>query len=265
MAVATQAFGGSADAPAPADRVVVRVNELAVGEFGPATFDLHAGEVVILVSRPEHGGPVIMGATAGLHTPTSGTVAIDGRDLSSLAPAEARRVRYDLVGYVLRDIGLDPEVTVAENMAAPIGLTGRASTREDAEWLARLAQSFGVVEALDRRAGTLEVGMQQRVAIARALATRPSLVYAEDPTAKLDERDGRIVLALLRTIAHEFGIALVISTRDPATAGPGERVIALRDGVVVGDRRGMDTAWLSAALEGGEQADLSRPRDHSGE
>ncbi|MGO2112448.1 MAG: ATP-binding cassette domain-containing protein, partial [Pseudoclavibacter sp.] len=210
----------------------------------------------LVVSSPEGGGPSIMGAVAGLRAPHAGAVSIAGRNLAALDPATARRERYELVGYVLRDIGLDPELTVTENIASPLRFVQRSGTGDEAQWLATLAQSFGLVNDLDRRAGALDVGTQQRVAIARALATKPSLVYADEPVARLGERDGRVVLALLRTIAHEYGIALAICTTDASIVSQCERVIAVRDGLIVGDRRGASAEWLDEVLGlGGSRSD----------
>lgn len=248
MAVATGAPFGSADTRVTAGTPVVVVHDLVVGDSGPVSFELCAGQVVSVVSRPEDGGPAIMSAAAGLRRPDAGTVTIRGHELTALDHERAQRIRYDHVGYVLRDIGLNPEATVAENIAAPIGMTGRDHTRDDAEWLARLATSFGLQGALDHRAGALDAGMQQRVGVARALATRPAFVYAEEPIARLSERDGRVVMALLRAITHEFNIALAMTTRDLGTITPSERVIALRDGRIVGDRVGADTAWVTSVL-----------------
>ncbi|GGA58489.1 hypothetical protein GCM10011490_05550 [Pseudoclavibacter endophyticus] len=252
MTVTTDGLGASTDTVAPDGAVVVRLDELVAAEAGPASFDLYAGEVTIIVSRPEDGGPALMRTVAGLRAPDAGRVTIAGRDLAVLDPEDARQARYELVGYVLRDIGLTPELTVAQNIAAPLGLVRDGRVHDGAGWLARLARSLGFEPDLQRPAGALDPGTQQRVAIARALATRPALVYADEPIARLGERDGRVVLALLRTIAHEFGIAMVICTSDPALVGSGERAIAVRDGRVVGDRRGASAEWLRRMLDGDE-------------
>ena len=249
MTLAHGHLDGAAAPDAAAADPCVRVDGLVVDGRGPVSLELARGDVTVVVSRPPCHAHALMSAVAGLRPAEAGAIEIAGRRLSALESAEARRARFALVGYVLRDIGLDGARTVAENIASPIGLAGREHGRDDAEWLARLAQSFGLVGVLERPAGELEPGLQQRVAIARALATRPALVYAEEPVARLGERDGRVVLALLRTIAHEYGIALAIATDDATLASGCDRVLALREGRIVADRRGADAAWIRSVLD----------------
>lgn len=242
-------YTGAAPALESAVPAAVRAEGVRVGGIGPVSLDLRCGDVAVVVSRPPCDGHTLLAALSGLRAPDEGRVTIAGRELTALDAEAAARARYEHVGYVLRDIGLHPERTVAQNIAAPLGLAGRTENRDDAEWLARLAQSFGIADALDALPERLSPGRQQCVAIARALATRPSLVYAEEPTGRLDERGGRVVLALLRTIAHEYGIAIAISTERPDIAAQSDRVLVVRDGRIVADRRGADAASIQALLD----------------
>ena len=255
MTLAPTSDAGATGPFSSADDACVRVEGLRIGRVGPVSFDLHPGEATVILGDPACDAHDLVSAIGGARRPDAGRSMIDGVDLAQLTGAAGARTRFGLVGYVMRDIGLRPGDTVAENIASPLALAGRVASvfgssarpdavgtesreQSDARWLARLAQSFGLARCLDAPAGSLDPGMQQRVAIARALATRPKLVAAEEPIAQLSERDGRVVLALLRTIAHEYGIALAISTGDAALAAPSDRVISLRDGRVVDDRRG---------------------------
>lgn len=240
-------------APPPAagsgGTAAVVATDVRVGGLGPISIELHGGEVTGVVSRPSDGGHALLSAVSGLRDVDSGAVTIAGFDLTALDAESARRARYEHVGYVLRDIGLRPELTVAQNIAAPLRLVGGPRRHDDEAWIARLAESFGLIDALEALPDRLSPGRQQCVAIARALATRPAFVAAEEPTDRLDDRGGRVVLALLRTIAHEYGIAIAIATEHLHVAAQCDRLLVVRDGRLVADRRGAEPAWIAAQLD----------------
>jgi len=178
------------------------------------------------------GKSTLMHILAGLDRPTSGTVTLDGDEISGLDDAELTRLRRDKLGFVFQFFNLIPVLTAEENVLLPLSIAGR---KPDADWVARLIDTIGLGDRLTHRPAELSGGQQQRVAVARALVSRPAVVFADEPTGNLDSRSSEEVLGLLRTAVDEFGQSVVMVTHDPEAASYADRLVVLRDGLVVHD------------------------------
>src|SRR5580693_7282468 len=168
---------------------------------------------------------------AMLLEPTSGTVAIGGRDVSSLSEREASRFLLTELGFIRQSFDLLPGVSTLDNSVLKLLKTVR--WREAHRQITPLLERLGLGERLAHRAETLSMGERQRVMIARALSTEPKLLLADEPTGSLDTQRGREVLELLTELCRERGVAIVLVSHDPQAAGYADRVLALRDGKLV--------------------------------
>jgi putative ABC transport system ATP-binding protein len=198
------------------------------------TLDVGAGEMLALYGPSGSGKTTLLLMVATLLEPTSGTVTIAGRDVSSLTEREASRFRLTELGFIRQNFDLLPGVSAIDN--AVLKLLKTVRWREAHRQMTPLLQRLGLGERLHHRAETLSMGERQRVMIARALSTGPSLLLADEPTGSLDTQRSREVLELLRELCRERGVAVVLVSHDPLAAGYADRVFALRDGTL-GDYR----------------------------
>jgi putative ABC transport system ATP-binding protein len=173
-----------------------------------------------------------MHCMAGLDRPTSGQVFVGGQDIGKLDDNGLTKLRRDRVGFVFQAYNLLPTLSAAENIALPLRLAGRDV---DGDWIAELLDTVGLADRAKHRPSELSGGQQQRVAVARALATRPAIVFADEPTGNLDSRASTDVLALLRSAADDRGQAIAMVTHDAVAAATADRVVFLADGAVVAD------------------------------
>jgi putative ABC transport system ATP-binding protein len=178
------------------------------------------------------GKSTLMHILAGLDKPTSGTVELDGVDITKLDDGELTKLRRDKLGFVFQFFNLLPVLTAEENMLLPLSIAGR---KPDREWMARLVGAVGLEDRLTHRPSELSGGQQQRVAVARALASKPTVVFADEPTGNLDSKASGDVLRLLRQAVDDFGQTVVMVTHDPVAAAHADRLITLRDGKIVQD------------------------------
>jgi putative ABC transport system ATP-binding protein len=171
-----------------------------------------------------------MHCLAGLDTASSGQVLLGSVDLTSLSDDELTRLRRDEVGFVFQAFNLVPTLSAAENITLPLDIAGRPV---DQAWFDTVVQAVRLADRLDHRPSQLSGGQQQRVACARALVTRPTIVFADEPTGNLDSRSGAEVLGFLRRSVDEYGQTVVMVTHDAAAASYSDRVLFLADGRVV--------------------------------
>jgi putative ABC transport system ATP-binding protein len=167
---------------------------------------------------------------AGLDRPTSGQVYIGETEITSLRDKRLTMLRRDRIGFVFQSFNLLPTMTAAENIALPMRIAGR---RPDPDWVASIVETVGLRDRLDHRPAQLSGGQQQRVAAARALASRPEIVFADEPTGALDSRSGAELLGFLRTAVDELAQTVVMVTHDPTAAAYADRVLFLTDGHIV--------------------------------
>jgi putative ABC transport system ATP-binding protein len=213
--------------------------------FGGADQPVHALRDVSLAFGREQftavmgpsgsGKSTLMHIAAGLDTATSGRVAVGDTDITDLDDSGLTALRRRRVGFVFQSFNLVPTLDVAANIALPFELDGRPVNPGQRRWIDQLVASLGLGGRLRHRPHELSGGQQQRVAIARALATRPDLVFADEPTGNLDQRTGREVLSLLRAACTEYGQSIAMVTHDPVAASVADRVVFLSDGQVVAD------------------------------
>jgi putative ABC transport system ATP-binding protein len=192
---------------------------------------VHAGELVAVMGPSGSGKSTLLHLAGGLDTPTSGSVLVEGRDLAGLSTAEVAAVRRRSAGYVFQDLNLIPALTALENVSLPRELDGIRGRQARAEAGAALDE-LGVADLADRFPDEMSGGQQQRVAIARALVGPRRLLLADEPTGALDSATGEEILRVLRGRC-EAGAAGVLVTHDARHAAWADRVVFLRDGVVV--------------------------------
>jgi putative ABC transport system ATP-binding protein len=204
----------------------------AISILDEITLAIEEKQRVAIVGPSGSGKSTLLGLIAGLDRPTSGSIVIDGTDITKLSENEMARYRRRKIGYIFQSFHLIPTLTAVENVAVPLELAGDADARKQAH---QLLNSVGLRERLDHYPVQLSGGEQQRVAIARAFACRPPILLADEPTGNLDTVTGRQVIDLLEGMHRDYGTTLVLVTHDQSLANRMERVIMLRDGKVESD------------------------------
>ncbi|MGA1360927.1 MAG: ABC transporter ATP-binding protein, partial [Gemmatimonadaceae bacterium] len=203
------------------------------------TFEIPQGAFVAIVGPSGSGKTTLLGLLAGLDLPSRGAVVLDGVDLNALDEDGRAKLRGEKVGFIFQSFQLIPTLTAAENVQVPLELRGES----DAATRARdLLARVGLGDRTHHYPNQLSGGEQQRVAIARAFANRPRILFADEPTGNLDGTTGDKIVALLDQLNRESGTTVVIVTHDLQLAEHAQRVIRLRDGVVIEDRPGRGSA-----------------------
>ena len=188
------------------------------------------GEFGAIMGPSGSGKSTLMHCMAGLDTLTAGKAFIGDADLSTLDDRDLTLLRRDRVGFVFQAFNLVPTLTAEENITLPLALAGQ---KGDPGWIEKVVATVGLSDRLAHRPSELSGGQQQRVAIARALASRPQIIFADEPTGNLDSRAGAEVLGFTRTAVDDMGQTVVMVTHDPVAAGYADRVLFLTDGHVV--------------------------------
>ncbi|MFC5910099.1 ABC transporter ATP-binding protein [Streptacidiphilus monticola] len=196
------------------------------------SFTARRGELTALRGRSGSGKTTLLNLVGGLDRPSSGTIRVDGHDLSELGEEGLLALRRDRIGFVFQSFGLIPILSAAENVGVPMRLR-RTPAREREERVHELLALVGLADHADQRPGELSGGQQQRVAIARALANQPSLIIADEPTGQLDSDTGRAIMQLLRAVVRSEGVTALVATHDPNLMELADRVLDLRDGQIV--------------------------------
>ncbi|MFN8035792.1 MAG: ABC transporter ATP-binding protein [Acidimicrobiia bacterium] len=176
------------------------------------------------------GKSTLMHTLAGLDSLTSGSAWIGDVELGSLRDKKLTKLRRDHIGFVFQSFNLIPALTALENIELPIRLAGR---KPDRAWVDHVVATVGLEHRLQHRPSELSGGQQQRVAVARALASRPHIVFADEPTGNLDSRSGAEILSFMRQAVREFGRTIVMVTHDPVAASYADRAVFLADGRIV--------------------------------
>ena len=193
------------------------------------SFDVAPGEMVALVGRSGSGKTTLLNLIGGLDQPDSGTVRVDGTEVTGLDDEGLSQLRRDSVSYVFQTFGLVPALTAAENVGVPLRLR-RTPAVEREKRVALLLELVGLRDHADQRPSELSGGQQQRVAIARSLAGSPRLLIADEPTGQLDAETGLGVMGLLRGLVESEGVTAVVSTHDPVMMALADRVLTISDG-----------------------------------
>jgi putative ABC transport system ATP-binding protein len=199
--------------------------------------EIAAGEMVAIMGPSGSGKSTLMHLLGLLHAPDTDdgrapTLRIDGVDATALSDGERTRIRARSMGFVFQSFNLVPTLTAIENITLPMALAKRPVDRE---WLDLVVETVGLGTRLKHRPSELSGGQQQRVAVARALASRPEIVFADEPTGNLDSRTGAEILSFMRTAVRELGQTVVMVTHDPVAASYSDRVVTLTDGRLSGE------------------------------
>jgi putative ABC transport system ATP-binding protein len=210
------------------------------------SLDIAKGGLTAVMGPSGSGKSTLMHILAGLDQPTSGAVEVAGVDVGSLDDTALTRLRRDHIGFIFQFFNLLPMLTAAENIALPLKLAGG---RPDEAWLAEVIDTVGLGDRLTHRPSELSGGQQQRVAVARALVSRPTVMFADEPTGNLDSTTSGEILGLLRRSVDELGQTTVMVTHDAHAAAIADRVLFLADGDIVRDLGPSSAHDILATLE----------------
>ena len=208
------------------------VGETTVEALRSINLTVDQGQFVALVGPSGSGKSTLLNLVGGLDRPTSGELWIDGVELSAGKEKALTEHRRQRVGFVFQSFNLLSRFTAVENVALPLMFVGVAQ-RERLERAVELLAQVGLSDRLDHRPTQLSGGEQQRVAIARALVNHPAIILADEPTGNIDTATGAEIMDLLRRLNREQGVTLLLVTHDPEAAGFADRVIQLRDGMII--------------------------------
>jgi putative ABC transport system ATP-binding protein len=196
------------------------------------SLDVASGKLTAVMGPSGSGKSTLMHILAGLDRPTSGEVAVDGTNITRLGDTELTKLRREHIGFIFQFFNLLPMLTAEENVVLPLELAGK---KPDRAWVRELTGKIGLADRLSHRPSELSGGQQQRVAIARALVSRPTVMFADEPTGNLDSTTSGEILELLRDAVASFGQTTVMVTHDPHAAAIADRVLFLADGQIVKD------------------------------
>jgi putative ABC transport system ATP-binding protein len=205
-------------------------SDTAVRALDDVTVEIPTSRLTAIMGPSGSGKSTLMHCMAGLDTLTGGRVLIGDQDLATLSDQALTRLRRDRVGFVFQAFNLIPTLSALENIKLPFTLAGR---RPEQDWLDEVVDTVGLRDRLDHRPNQLSGGQQQRVAVARAVATRPDIVFADEPTGNLDSRSGAEILGFLRRAVDDLGQTVAMVTHDPVAASYADAVVFLADGRVV--------------------------------
>ncbi len=210
---------------------VFKVGDIETQALRGVNLSIQSGEFTALVGPSGSGKTTLLQLIGCLDQPTSGSVYVNGKDVSRLNRNQRADMRRGTIGYIFQFFALIPTLTAYENIEMPLLLTGR-SPDQRRERVNELLESVDLTDRAHHRPDQLSGGQQQRVAIARALATRPVLILADEPTANLDTPNGQQVMEIMTRLNQETGVTFVFATHDPRVIKYARRVITLRDGLV---------------------------------
>jgi putative ABC transport system ATP-binding protein len=239
MNASLAAVAPAAGAAELAPRTVIAATDLsrrygagdtAVDALRDVSLEIARGRLTAVMGPSGSGKSTLMHLLAGLDRPTRGTVAIDGTDLTKLNDTQLTKLRRRHIGFVFQFFNLLPMLTAEENVLLPISLAGE---KVDAGWFGELLERTGLADRRTHRPAELSGGQQQRVAVARALVSRPTVLFADEPTGNLDSRTSEEILALLRDAVDRYGQTIVMVTHDASAAAIADRILFLADGRIV--------------------------------
>jgi putative ABC transport system ATP-binding protein len=248
--VAAEQIGVTASAAATLNGTAVQARDLerqygegatAVHALRGVSLDVVRGNLVAVMGPSGSGKSTLMHILAGLDKPTSGTVTIAGTEITGLDDADMTRLRRDHIGFVFQFFNLLPMLTAEENVLLPLSIAGE---KPDRDWLDELLGKTGLSDRRSHRPSELSGGQQQRVAIARALVTKPTILFADEPTGNLDSKTGGEILELLRDSARDYNQTIVMVTHEARAAAIADRIMFLADGLIVKELTDADQAQV---------------------
>ena len=221
-------------------------SDTAVEALRGVSLEVEAGRLTAIMGPSGSGKSTLMHILAGLDRPSAGTVTVAGVEITTMNDSELTRLRREHIGFVFQFFNLLPMLTAEENILLPLSIAGRKPQRE---WLEELLETVRIADRRKHRPAELSGGQQQRVAVARALVSRPSVLFADEPTGNLDSQTSDEVLGLLRDSVDELGQTTVMVTHDPHAAARADRILFLSDGEIVKDVRESTAAEVLAAMQ----------------
>jgi putative ABC transport system ATP-binding protein len=252
MAVREQPQGDTSAPASPTAAVEARDLIRVYGEGSTAVealrgvdIDVRSGELVAVMGPSGSGKSTLMHILAGLDKPTSGTVTIAGTEITELNDSKLTQLRRDHIGFVFQFFNLLPMLNTEENVTLPLSIAGE---KVDKEWLDELLTKMGLSDRRDHRPSELSGGQQQRVAIARSLVTKPTILFADEPTGNLDSKTGGEILDLVRGSTDAYGQTTVMVTHEARAAAIADRILFLEDGLIVKELRGASQADVLAVM-----------------
>ena len=219
----------------------------AVDALRGVDLDVRSGELVAVMGPSGSGKSTLMHILAGLDKPTSGTVTIAGTEITELDDSRLTRLRRQHIGFVFQFFNLLPMLNAEENVLLPLSIAGE---KADKAWLDQLLAKMGLDQRRAHRPAELSGGQQQRVAIARALVTRPTILFADEPTGNLDSKTGGEILDLMRESTDAYGQTTVMVTHEARAAAIADRILFLEDGLIVKELRSASPADVLAVMSG---------------
>jgi putative ABC transport system ATP-binding protein len=220
--------------------------DTAVDALRGVSLDIGRGQLTAVMGPSGSGKSTLMHILAGLDRPTSGSVHIDGTDIARLGDNALTKLRRRHIGFVFQFFNLLPMLTAEENIALPLSLAGR---KPEDGWLDEVIEAVGLGERRRHRPSELSGGQQQRVAVARAMVSRPTVVFADEPTGNLDSKTSEEILELLRNSVDRYGQTTVMVTHEPRTATIADRILFLADGRIAKELGRSSQSEVLAALE----------------
>ncbi len=208
--------------------------------------EIESGRLTAVMGPSGSGKSTLMHILAGLDKPTSGTVEVAGTEITNLGDADLTKLRREHIGFVFQFFNLLPMLNARENITLPLTISGE---KPEDGWVEQVVEDVGLSDRLTHRPAELSGGQQQRVAIARALVSKPTVLFADEPTGNLDSATGHEILQLLRASVDSLGQTTVMVTHEPRAASIADRILFLDDGLIVREMRGATAHEVIQTME----------------